>query len=98
MSDIGATYVDTFATAVTAHAPLLRTGDVVDAAIGAFQLYRLTADDGADIINIGQRAQVQPAASPDETRVEVVNAVAAVDGKAILRQQSTAAVGNITAR
>ena len=98
MSGGGAADVHAAATAVVAHAPLLYARHVVDAAAHAFQLYGFTADGGADVVDVPQRAQVQPAARADEPGVEVADAVAAVDGQDILRRDGAAAVGDVAAR
>ncbi|CAM7190431.1 hypothetical protein ENROMA047B_23840 [Enterobacter rongchengensis] len=78
--------------------PLLRAGNVVNAARDALQPHRFTADGGADVVDVPQRAQVQPAACAQQPGIQVNQAVAAVDCQAIVRRDCTAAVDNVTAR
>ncbi len=85
-------------TAVSTHVPRLCLGDVVDAAADAFQLNGFAGHRRANIVDIAQRTQIQPAARVDKPGVKVIQAVATVDGETVLRQQRAAAVGDVAAR
>ncbi|MNC04630.1 hypothetical protein D3C75_520730 [compost metagenome] len=71
---------------------------MVNAARYALQPHGFTAKGGADIVDITQRAKTQSATCADKPGVKVTDAVTAVDEQALLRQQRTSAVGDVTAR
>ena len=58
--------------------PLLRAGDIVNAAADALQRHRLAADGRADVVNVPDGAQVQAAACVHQARVQVTDAVTGI--------------------
>lgn len=80
---------------VIANTPLLSAGDVIDATAGAYQLQRFRRYRRTNVIDIARRAQVKTAIRADKSGVKVAEAITAVNGKAVSRQQRTAAVADI---
>ncbi|SAT74360.1 Uncharacterised protein [Klebsiella variicola] len=92
---IGTTELDIAPAAVIANTPLLSAGDVIDATAGAYQLQRFRRYRRTNVIDIARRAQVKTAIRADKSGVKVAEAITAVNGKAVSRQQRTAAVADI---
>ena len=71
---------------------------MINAARNALQPHGFTAEGGADIVDITQRAKIESATGAEQSGVQVADAVAAVDEQPFLRQQRASAVGDVTAR